>query len=185
MENLTFLGLTKQHWDFINGFANWISAIGTVAAVIVSLYLATGATKPKARLSIGVRLIITPRQNGEHEEIVAAKLVNMGDRPIHITSLGWQVGFWKKSYAMQIVNATPFSQGVPVSLEYGKEAQWHIPTNVQEGWFRYFANGFLKNHALSTLKLVAYTSTGHRFTAKPEENLLSALKKAKTEVRES
>jgi hypothetical protein len=31
----------RETWTFVNSFAPWLSAIGTLAAVITSLYLAT------------------------------------------------------------------------------------------------------------------------------------------------
>ncbi len=188
MENLYFFGLSQQQWDFINGFANWISAIGTVAAVIVSLYLALGATRPKAKLSVGVRVMITPGQKGTDTELVVIRLVNLGDRPIHVTGIGWKVGFWKKRYALQVVSPTPYSQGIPVTLEHGKEAQWHIPTDYQEGWFKYFSNGFLKGlseREMNTLRIIAYASTGHEFVEKPEKALITALVNAKNSVSDS
>jgi hypothetical protein len=182
MEKLYFLGLSQQQWEFINGFANWIAAIGTVAAVIISLYLALSSNKPKAKLSVGVRVMFTPGDSGPHPAFVVVKLVNLGDRPIHINSLGWKSGLFKKKYALQIVHATPFSQGLPVSLEHGKEAQWHIPTDMRDGgWYKYLASGFLLSNskkAIKTLRIIAYTSTGHEFVAKPETSLIDELIKA-------
>ena len=32
--------MDRATWQFINSFSSWLSAIGTVAAVIVALYLA-------------------------------------------------------------------------------------------------------------------------------------------------
>ena len=41
MNDPVFLGLSKAHWELFNSFSTWLSAIGTIAAVVVSLWLAT------------------------------------------------------------------------------------------------------------------------------------------------
>ena len=40
----------RETWLFINSFAPWLAALGTVAAVIVSLYLARRASQPDIRV---------------------------------------------------------------------------------------------------------------------------------------
>ncbi len=34
---MEFLGLSEETWKFINSFADWFAAIGTLAAVVTSL----------------------------------------------------------------------------------------------------------------------------------------------------
>ena len=55
----------KDTWEFINSFAPWLAAFGTVAAVIVSLYLAR--TDKRIRLAIyeGVRIITVRTGDGK------------------------------------------------------------------------------------------------------------------------
>jgi len=58
MSDPIFLGLSKDEWVLINSFGNWLSAIGTVAAVWVSLHLANRISTPKANVSVGHRIIL-------------------------------------------------------------------------------------------------------------------------------
>src|SRR5688572_19989531 len=44
---------TRKTWEFINTFANWPSAIGTLAAVGVALYLAFRERRISLKLSAG------------------------------------------------------------------------------------------------------------------------------------
>ena len=52
----------QETWLFINSFAPWISAFGTIAAVIVALYLSIREKRVRLRVSAGYRLLIIPGQ---------------------------------------------------------------------------------------------------------------------------
>ena len=58
MPEPTFLGVAKSTWDIVNGFANWLAAIGSIAAAVVALYIANRSARPTARLSVGHRISI-------------------------------------------------------------------------------------------------------------------------------
>jgi len=181
MQDLYFLGLSQQQWAFINSFADWLSAVGTVAAVIISLYWASHANRPKAKLSAGVRLMVT-RGEKEKPEYVVVKIVNTGDRPIRITGLGWSQGLINRRHCIQLADGSPFNSPLPIDLTHGQEAQWFVPTDFKDdGWFKYFSRILILPHwriALATLRVHAYTSVGHSFKAKPESTLLNPLKDA-------
>ena len=46
--------MDRETWKFINTFAPWVSALGTTAAVIVSLYLALRTARVKIRVGSGI-----------------------------------------------------------------------------------------------------------------------------------
>jgi hypothetical protein len=177
----TLFGVGKAQWELINSFANWLSAIGTLAAVIVALYLAYRAARPKVQLSVGHRIIIEPGTKGPTPEFVMFKVVNAGDRPVRITQIGWKVGLYRKRYAVQMYEAS-LSSKLPVDLSHGQEASWMVPLAARdEPWLTYFAKGMLMPNyrtACFTLRGCAYSSIGHAFETKPEGNLLSKLREA-------
>lgn len=177
MPEPTLFGIGKAQWEMINSFANWLAAVGTVAAVIVSLYLASRNTH-KAQLSCGLRILIGPGSEEPYPEYVVFRVVNHGDRLLRVTQIGWRSGLWKKRYAIQLYEET-MSSKLPVDLEHGQEAQWFIPTNVAgEPWPSYFSRAALLPHyrlACFTLRAQAHTSIGKIFEAKPEANLRSKL----------
>lgn len=181
----TFLGIGKEHWALINSFAPWLSAIGTLSAVVVSLYLAN-RSQHSARLSVGLRIMIGPGSVEPYPEFVVFKIVNHGARPLRITQIGWRAGLWKKRYAVQSFE-DGISSKLPIDLEHGQEASWFVPTrHSQEGWPTYFAKGFLESRiALWTLRAQAFSSLGHDFFVKPEPNLLKALEEAMAHIRKS
>ena len=182
MNELVFLGLSKAQWELINSFSNWLSALGTIAAVVVSLWLATRATRLQCRASVGHRLIVEPGAGGIYPEIVVFNIVNTGERPIRITSIGWRVGFlrWRRD-AMQLFDRVQ-SSSMPVELTHGQEARWVLPLLPDEqGWLASFPRKMLKPHTRfrsATLRACFTTSVGKTFIVKPEQGLLKKISEA-------
>lgn len=182
MPEPSLFGVGKAQWEMINSFANWLSAIGTLAAVVVSLYLASRSTN-KARLSVGIRIFIGPGSEAPYPEYVVFKIVNHGERPLRITQIGWKWGLWKKHYAVQLYEES-LSARLPVDLAHAQEAQWFFPTTLRDGmepWATYFGRTAMMPHyriAIRTLRAQAFSSLGKAFVAKPESNLLDTLYKA-------
>ena len=88
-----------EYWKFINTFAPWFSAFGTVTAVIVSLYLAKSEKPIKLRLLADIR-ILTEENNPKYLMIEA---INIGSRVANITWIGWEIGLFKKLSFIQVV----------------------------------------------------------------------------------
>jgi hypothetical protein len=180
MPEPSLFGIGKAQWEIINSFANWLAAIGTIAAVIVSLYLANRSMH-KARLSVGLRILVGPGSTKPYPQYVVFNIVNVGERPLRITNIGWRTGLWKKRHALQLFEES-MSSKLPVDLTQGETAQWFVPTTApDEPWSSYFARGFLSQHpriALRTLRGQAFSSLGHIFEAEPEPDLISKLREA-------
>ena len=174
----TFIGITKSTWDIVNGFANWLAAIGSIAAAVVALYIANRSTRPAARFSVGHRKIIEPGSTKPCPEYVVFRIVNTGDRPIRIVQIGWSIRWPKRCDAVQMYEKT-LSSCLPVDLSHGQEATWFIPLNAcDESWVVRFAKGMLMPHyrlSLWSLRAQAFSSVGFVFKVKPEANLLSRL----------
>ena len=176
------LGISLSDWEIINSFSNWLSAIGTLAAVIVSLWLASRAGKLRARTAVGHRIIVSPGDNAPHPEVISFKLVNTGDRTIVVTGIGWRVGLWGRRYAVQIHDHLQSSK-MPIELSHGQEANWLVPLNArgdEDPWLKYFSIKMLMPNWRSscfTLRAQFVTSIGETFNVKPEKNLISRLRK--------
>jgi hypothetical protein len=168
-----------QQIQLWNAVGTWLAGIATFAAVVVSLYLANRLASPKAKLSVGHRIIVEPGVKKPAPEYVLFQIVNTGERPIRVTGIGWKVGFWKKRHAIQM-SENLLSSPLPVELSHGQEAKWFVPLAARdEPWLAYFAKGMLfPNCGFScySLRAQAFISTGRVFEAKPEINLLSKLR---------
>jgi hypothetical protein len=174
-----FLGFDKTTWDFINSFSNWFSAIGTIGAVIVSLYLARGRSRIKLHISAGHR-ILAGLGTGKFPDYVSISIVNRGFRKVRITGIGWKVGLFNKQYADQIVNNLLWSSPLPIELEDGQEAKYLVPFKGAADWLNSFARDFLSTTTFPNLTshfvtLQVFTSAGKTFEKRIEENLRKKL----------
>lgn len=178
MDEFTFLGLPRQTWQFINTFAPWFSAAGTITAVCVSLYLAAHQRRPRLKVSAGHRLIIASGMSPPHPQYLVIRVVNTGDRTVRIVHIGWRTGFFRKRYAVQDVGSSPLSSKLPIDLDHGQEAHWYVPMNFEEGWASYFSKKLLLpswRSALWSLRVEARTSIGFTFRSPIEDTLRNIL----------
>ncbi len=181
MSEPSLFGVAKSYWDMINSFASWFAAAGSLAAVVTALYLANRAAKPAARVSVGHRIIIGPGSTKPYPEFAVFRIVNTGDRPITVIQLGWKVGLFRKRFADQMHDQAQSSR-LPIELSHGQEGAWYVPATAgDEPWVEYFAKVMLVPHyrtALWTLRAQVFSSVGHVFKVRPEENLLKRLRAA-------
>lgn len=166
-----------------------MAGIGTLSAVIVSLYLARRDSKVKLIVTAGHRVLVTPGQT-RTPDYCSIRVTNVGFRPATITGIGWKVGLLKKKYGIQTVHGHPASSNLPVKLEYGDEASYLIGflgDGTYPNWIDEFPIDFLSNNpkiSTLTLKVQAFTSVGKTFESKIEkglrQRLLSAALKQKS-----
>lgn len=123
----TLFGIGKAEWELYNSFSNWLSAIGTLAAVIVSLYLARRSGRPRAKVSVGHRIVITPGDKREPPEVIVFRIVNTGDQrsasPISVGASGFARNATQSSYTTQ-----PRAVHCPSSLLMGRKR--HGPSRL-------------------------------------------------------
>jgi len=170
--------LDRTTWEFINSFSPWLAALGTIAAVIVSLYLARRDKRIRLEVSTGVRLMVTPGMKGKHPEYLTIRIVNIGHREAQVINIGWKVGLFKKQYAVQTTIRDRLSSDMPVCLKDGEIATYYIPLDEKSEWISDFARDFLaRNPKFRSrfIKVAAYTSVGTNFEARIEKGLRERL----------
>jgi len=171
---MSLLGISKEEWQFINSFSNWIAAIGTVAAVITSLYLARASQKLRLRVYAGHRIIVGGKRKESYPEFLAIGAINKGSRIATIDNVGWRVGFFRKRHMIQIVTGGSMSSPLPVTLGDGGTAQWLVPLDLEDNWVERFSRDFLLPHwrlTLLTVRLRVFTTVGVAFEARLEGGL--------------
>jgi multisubunit Na+/H+ antiporter MnhE subunit len=72
----------RETWQFINSFSPWLSAVGTIIAVIVALYLARLDKRIRLRVSAGHRLVFSAGASipENPDEYLVINIVNSGYR---------------------------------------------------------------------------------------------------------
>jgi len=87
----------RETLKFINTFAPWLSALGTFAAVTVSLYLARRSDRISLKLSLGIRMLaIQGGGPGHGTRFVFLSVTNMGRRSASLTSPFFKPLPWSK-----------------------------------------------------------------------------------------
>ena len=173
---------TVETWRFINSFAPWLAGIGTLAAVIISLYLALGRTRVRLRVSAGHRTIIWP--NLPNDKIVEIKVVNTGFCDAQVTEIVWKVGTFRKRHLLQAFNFSlryrhldDCSDRLPKRLSHGEQACYIIPFNPWMGFFR----PHLQPHPWLWTRLLGIqvgTSVGQTIKGRVEKKLKTKILKS-------
>jgi len=161
-------------WELINSLATWLSAIGTLAAVVTSLYLARRDAKIDLMINAGIRMLVLGGKV-QASDFVYLNITNLGRRGATITQLYWKTGIiWKKTYVW-IAQQNDLSARIPVKLSDGDEAIFmstlidiesslsKIANDALSGWF-----GGLKARFI---RVGVCTSTGDQFEKRLEKNL--------------
>ena len=118
----------RETWLFINSFAPWLAALGTVAAVIVSLHLARRAS----RLDIKVFAQIVATFGMEpSEELLKIGVVNHGRKAV-VSQIAWlSLGFGRRKKLWLVLPPNNrLSTRLPCELDFGKTADLFFPTST-------------------------------------------------------
>ena len=147
-------------------------------AVVVSLHLARKAERVNVRGSVGVRLVFAG-DGSPAEQHVGFTVVNLGERPVNVASIGWCVGKRKsKRFCIQPVVGR-YTQHYPRLLAYGEQASFLVSFQVAPNWTKEFAAGFVEDVSdknLKTLRGMINFSVGQSIEIVPEASLLERLR---------
>jgi hypothetical protein len=167
-----------QVWNTVG---TWLAAIATFLAVLVSLYLAQKSDRVNLRASAGIRMVFAG-DGSPPEEHVGVNVVNLGDRPVNVTAIGWRIGSRRnKRFCIQPV-AGHYTHQYPKQLAHGEQATFMVSFKAAPDWARTFATDFVKDVSdrnLKTLRALVSTSVGRRdVEVVPEKSLLDKLRSA-------
>lgn len=173
--------MSQETWKFINTFAPWLAAIGTLMAVGVSLYLARQDKRVRLNITAGYRVIVSQGMQGKPPGVMAIRVVNVGHREAQITGIGWKVGLIIKQHAEQMtIQGDGISSPLPTRLRDGDEAVYYFPMDGKQKWLEGFVAKLLLPHhkwKLRNTKVGIFTSVGKTFEARIEKGLMCALLK--------
>lgn len=125
----------------------------------------------------------SPGVKGPYPEYIAIRIVNSGNRDVKITSIGWQVGFFKaqRQHAIQIIDKDGLSSDLPILLRYGEEANYLIHLGVNREWLEKFIKDCYIGHHKSRVKYTKIwvsTSIGKTFKSTIEKGLQNIILKS-------
>ena len=163
---------TLQVYDVIG---TWIAAIGTVGAVITSLWLSFNSNKVKLKIDTSASILIHPsiQERGMHCIITIS---NIGTRPVTIKGIGWEIqrGNEKKNFIQMTWTTT--KGNLPLFLQEGEVTDVIIPNQNEDGfWFTQMAKE-TKGFLVQDLKVVISTSS-NSFKVKIDDSLAKEIQK--------
>jgi hypothetical protein len=175
MERLSF-----DQWIQLAIAAGTIAAaLTTLAAVLVSLWLAR--RRPKSDLKISVNKMQCAVGDGSPiEEIILFRVTNCGEHPVVLTAISWIAGSGKKKVAMlQVFDG--YEPQLPCTISHADSYQAIVHLRNRPQWLRQFVDIMVKGDtkkALRTLRVQASTSLDETISAKPGEQFLAALRES-------
>jgi hypothetical protein len=109
--------LTEADWNIVNTIAQSVSAIGTLLAVVVSLYLARHQTALRLVVRTSVIFTVTPGVPGSQDgPFFSINIANAGFRDVTVTSLGWRLGWLRRRHFFQTLSLHALSGTLPRKL---------------------------------------------------------------------
>jgi hypothetical protein len=82
-------------WECVNSFGNWLSAVGTIAATALALWLALRDRMLHMRATFSTVVTTLARTDTLDNHGFMVEFTNIGARPITVTGHEWQLPFQK------------------------------------------------------------------------------------------
>ncbi len=176
--------LDRETWRFINTFAPWVSAVGTLLAVIVSLRLAARSARVRLHVSTAIYRLAAPGERfADAPEYLQIRAVNHGHRDATVNGLMWSYRplFGKRRTVAQIPPTDPKSSRLPIKLAFGDAARCFFTMGEFKAGVADFLDMLRQARfpklAVRRLKAGVYTTTGQEFVRPIDKTVRDALLK--------
>ena len=130
--------INMENYNIVNTYATIFAAIGTISAVIVSLYFAYSSRK--ISLKVSANIFIGTEDN---QEYILIRIINDGYRNVKISQfIAWQFGMFRKTNVMVGEKYISNQLDALPSVLYEGEEKVIILGVEQENGENYFENLF-------------------------------------------
>lgn len=160
--------------QILNVIGTWIAAIGTVGAVITSLWLSYNSNRVKLKIKADARILVDSTRQ-DRPMMCFIEIVNIGNKPVKINSLGWKIKRRKEKKEYFQVTRGSIADTLPLTLTEGSDATITIDFTGQSQWLTKMAEN-IKDYKVEDLRIMAVTNI-ESFEAKIEDSLVKELKK--------
>ena len=172
----------KNFWVFINSFAPWFSAFGTIAAVIVSLYFSRKSRNIDVVILSNVMSVFPNLPEDKKElKFFTLHITNMGFRSVTINNIGWESGFSKSKENIGFTPSNLDKMGMsskfpPTKLSDGDHIKYFIPIEVVLDSIKMPSSIIQKLFFLNCFKVYTTTTTDKTFKSKIGKQLKKIIK---------
>ncbi|MDT8370729.1 MAG: hypothetical protein RQ783_01910 [Gammaproteobacteria bacterium] len=167
-------------WQLINSFSGWLSAVGTILAVVVSLYVSFSARSTKISITSGVYIF---DEGGKNIEYLGIFVQNVGFRAFYINNescISIRVGWLKKRYIGIGRNYIDFTKSstFPCKVGEGEQAKLFFRLHDQQSnWIDGLKEDLLQGISLASLKIVVFPSIGKSAVRRFSKDIMREFKK--------
>lgn len=172
--------LSQETWKFLNTFAPWLSAVGTISAVITSLYLSRKDRIVNLEImadcrfigQIGDNQIFNSTDDSQDDGVPDALVVyitNIGHREAVVDRIFWKWGIFNKKYAFQNIMKNVWTSELPKRIKDGEIAHYCFPKSSEYGWVKNNGVQFVGRFPWLEsffIKVIVKTSIGKDFEAR-------------------
>lgn len=164
--------MEEQTLNLILAVGSIFTAIGTVSAVILSLYLARRNRNIDINISANItrQVLLADPPIPDDSEYLSFSITNVGFRDATIRNISWKMGIFNKKYFMQIFDFTdPYITRLPAKLEDGDQADLFVKVNDlrnNKDFLKQLYNGPFKRIWFYFFKVKITTSTGEEFSSR-------------------
>jgi len=170
--------MSRDTYDLLVLLAEWLSAVGTVGAVVVALWLASHQNRIVARVRVSIaNLVERGKTLAESPEYFQISATNTGLRDFVISGIAWRLGIWSRSRIVVVPTDPPLSPRLPHRLSPGDTATFLFPIDMfvehavpqlRREWSRRWFRLFLRPR----LRAGIYISTGEEMVSAPSASVL-------------
>lgn len=159
---------TEINWGSV---ADWVSGLGSFAAVATALYLSRSAQRIHLRGLCGHRQVI--EKDRDVQDLISISVTNTGTRATVIKGVGLRFGLLNKRYAYLKLQQGDLMDPIPRPLSDGEQAHWGIPLDSDRTWIEdLFLKDFARNWLdVESMVVQVHTTNGGTFSFRPERNL--------------
>ena len=170
-------------WECINSFSNWISAVGTVAATFLALWLSVRDRRINLITQLSIGLVPSSNPAILDQQVLALEFTNGGPRTITVTSHAWRLPFIKTVVFMfphLDTTLSHLSSKLPLELNDGKSGHIfyaidHFAKLDDPGAVLFHNNRFVAWLRINFFRLYINTSVGKKVKVRVRRDVRRAL----------
>lgn len=171
-------------WRFINSFAPWLAALGSIAASVVALYLARRDSRPRLEVSAFISGGIKHSSSGVPDYTQAQfviSITNVWRRPTTVICIYWQTGLLRRKRHMLPLPHGKLTESLPASLVDGITIYLAEPLDrflldISPAFQDVPRGRVLRELRLRRMRIVIQTSIGRHFYCSMPAHLMSIMK---------
>lgn len=173
------MDLPTLNWGSV---ADWASAVGSVLASGVALYLAADANRLKASVDCSVKDLV---DGNTITKVVSIMVTNTGGRQFKVSGIWMRHGLpFKRNWGfIKMDKPTPFADRLFVPLNDGDQTHFGFPIEGEENWVSTIREEMRHALDVATFRIVIRFTNGQSRVVKPDRSFTKLLKASIKERR--